>query len=62
VAEVLQKEPGVVVEVVNGGRGEFKVLVDGQVVARKGLLFKPSVEKVLAAVRGSGPAKAGSRG
>ena len=38
-------------EVVDGSRGELTVLVDGRSVAKKWLLFKPSVEKVLAAVR-----------
>ena len=57
-ADALRKEPGVEVELVDGDRGEFTVLVDGRVVARKGLLFKPSVEKVLAAVRQAGPAAA----
>jgi hypothetical protein len=47
----LEREPGVEVEVVDGDRGELTVLVDGRKVARKWLLFKPSVEKVLAAVR-----------
>jgi hypothetical protein len=41
---------------IDGNRGELTVLVDGRQVARKGLLFKPSVEKVLAAVRASTPA------
>ena len=36
-----------------GDRGELSVLVDDRVVAKKWLLFKPSVEKVLAAVRGA---------
>ena len=36
---------------VDGNRGELTVAVDGRVVARKGLFFKPSVRKVLAAVR-----------
>jgi hypothetical protein len=51
VAEALRKEPGVDVELVDGDHGELTVLVDGQVVARKWLLFKPSVEKVVQAVR-----------
>ncbi len=42
----------------DGKRGELTVLADGRVVARKWLLFKPSVEKVLAAVRQA----AGARG
>jgi hypothetical protein len=48
----LRNEPGVEVELVNGSRGELTVMVDDCVVARKWLIFKPSVEKVLAAVRG----------
>jgi hypothetical protein len=47
----LRQEPGLEVELVDGNRGELTVLVDGQVVAKKGLFFKPSVQKVLAAVR-----------
>jgi hypothetical protein len=58
VADALRKEPGVEVELANGRRGEFTVLVDGRVVARKGLIFKPSVEKVLKAVREATPAEA----
>jgi hypothetical protein len=50
VADALRKEPGVDVELVNGNRGEFKVLVDGRSVARKFLFFKPSVEKIVKAV------------
>jgi hypothetical protein len=50
-ADALRKEPGVEVEQVNGKRGELTILVDGRAVARKWFLFKPSVEKVLAAVR-----------
>ena len=58
----MKQEPGVEVELVDGGRGELTVMVDGRVVARKGLLFKPSVEKVLAAVREAGPTTAGTKG
>jgi hypothetical protein len=50
-AAALKQEPGVEVEVVNGNRGELKILVDGGVVAKKFLFFKPSVEKVVSAVR-----------
>src|SRR6516165_9242058 len=39
------------VELVDGKRGELSFLVDGRVVAKKGLFFKPSVPKVLQAVR-----------
>jgi hypothetical protein len=58
VADTLRKEPGIEVEVVDGNRGEFSVLVDGQVVAKKGLIFKPSVEQVLQAVREATPTEA----
>jgi hypothetical protein len=47
----LKREPGVEVERVDGSRGELTVLLDGRVIARKWLVFKPSVEKVLAALR-----------
>jgi hypothetical protein len=46
------------VELVDGNRGELTVLVEGRAVAKKWLLFRPSVEKVLAAVRASRPAAA----
>jgi hypothetical protein len=52
----LRKEPGLEVELVNGKSGQLTVLVGGQVVAKKKwLFFKPSVEKVLAAVRTAAP-------
>ena len=54
----MRQEPGVEVELVDGRRGELTVLVDGREVARKGLFFKPSVRKVLAAVRQADPAGA----
>ena len=55
-ADALREEPGVEVEVVDGDRGELTVAVDGRVVARKRfMLFKPSVEKVLRAVREATP-------
>ena len=57
-ATALKREPGVEGELVDGDRGELTVLVDGRVVARKGLVFKPSVRKVLAAVRDAAPARA----
>jgi hypothetical protein len=53
----LRKEPGVEVELVDGNRGEFTVLVDGRVVAEKGLIFKPSVEQVVKAVREAVPSE-----
>ena len=57
-ADALRKEPGLQVEVVDGKRGEFTVLVDGQVTARKRFFFNPSVEKVLNAVREITPVEA----
>ncbi len=56
----MRQEPGVEVEVVNGKRGELTVQADGRTVARKVLFFKPSVEKVLKAVREAGPDQAKS--
>jgi hypothetical protein len=57
-AAALRQEPGLEVELVDGSRGELTVLVDGREVARKGLFFKPSVQKVLDAVRQANPAGA----
>jgi hypothetical protein len=57
-AEALRQEPGVEVELVDGKPGELTVLVDGRPVAKRWLFFKPSVQKVLAAVRESAPAGA----
>ena len=52
----MRKEPGVEVHVVDGKRGELSVQVDGKTVAKNFLFFKPSVEKVLKAVRDAAPA------
>jgi hypothetical protein len=61
VADALREEPGVEVELVNGNRGELTVQVDGRTVAKRVLFFfKPSVEKVLKAVREAGPTEAKS--
>jgi hypothetical protein len=60
VAASLKNEPGDQVDVVDGARGEFAVLVDGHEVARKGEDLPP-VEDVLAAVRKAGQATAGAR-
>jgi hypothetical protein len=46
----LRKEPDVEVTLIDGDRGELTVLVDGQVVARKGESM-PSAEQVLAAFK-----------
>jgi hypothetical protein len=56
VAEALRQEPGVEVEMIDGNRGEFTVLVDGQTVAKKGWIFMPSPEKIRKAVRATVPA------
>ena len=58
-AEALKREPDVEVQLVDGKRGEFTVLVDGDVVAKKGLIFKPSVETVVNKVKEAAPAQAG---
>ena len=52
----LRKEPGVTVELVDGSRGEFTVLVDGRVVAQKGQTPEPSAENVRKALRETMPA------
>ena len=49
-AASLQQEPGLQVESVEGNRGEFTVLVDGQEVARKQGDNMPSAEQVRDAV------------
>jgi len=51
VAALLERELGVKAELVEGGLGEFTVLVGEQAVAKKGLIFFPPDKKVLAAVR-----------
>ena len=50
-AALLERELGVKAELVEGGLGEFTVLVGDKVAAKKGLLFFPPDKKVLAAVR-----------
>ena len=49
-AEALKREPGVEVQLADGGKGEFTVLVGGRQVARKGDSLPP-VEEVVAAVK-----------
>ena len=58
----MRQEPGVEVEASDGKLGELSVLVDGQVVARKWLFFKPSVQKVLRAVRETGQSTTPAKG
>ena len=55
----MRREPGVEVEVVDGNRGEFTVLVDGREVAHKGEQGLPSTEEVSTAVRNATAAGAG---
>jgi hypothetical protein len=50
VADALRKEPGLKVDMEDGNRGEFTVLVDGRVVAGKQGDDFPPVEEVVAAV------------
>jgi hypothetical protein len=50
-ARLKQAEPGLSIELVDGNVGELTVLLDDRVVAKKWLFFKPSVDKVLAAVK-----------
>jgi hypothetical protein len=50
VADALKQESGVEVQLVDGGKGEFTVLVDGRQVAEKGEGLPP-VEEVVAAVK-----------
>ena len=57
-AAAVKQEPGAEVELMNGERGELTVLVDGQEVAKKRFIFKPSVQKVVEAVRNAKPAEA----
>jgi hypothetical protein len=55
VAATLKQTPGLDVEVADGAKGEFTVLVDGREVARKGAEL-PSVEQVVTAVKKVAPA------
>lgn len=49
-AEKIKEKFGLDTELVEGGRGEFTVLVDGEPAAKKGWLLIPSDEKILAGV------------
>lgn len=50
-AAAILKELGVEAQITEGDRGEWRVLVDGREVARKGWILFPSDEKVVEAVR-----------
>ena len=54
----MKQTPGLNVEVVNGARGEFTVLVDGREVIRKGEGL-PAVEEVATAVTSTAAARPG---
>jgi hydroxyethylthiazole kinase-like sugar kinase family protein len=55
VADALRKEPGLSVDLIDGNRGEFTVLVDGRTVAGKKGDSLPNVEDVVAAVKQAAP-------
>ena len=50
-AELLKTELGMEAELQQGKPGEFTVLVNDEVIAKKGFLMLPSDQKVIAAVR-----------
>jgi hypothetical protein len=52
VADAIEKEVGVKPEMVYGNRGEFSIVVNGETVARKGLILFPTIKKVVEAVKG----------
>jgi hypothetical protein len=54
VAAALKKDRGYQVELIDGGKGEFNVSVDGREVIRKGESL-PEVEEVVGAVRNAVP-------
>ena len=49
-ADALKREPGVQVQLEDGGKGEFTVLIDGRPLPGSGDAM-PTPEQVLAAVR-----------
>ena len=50
-AELLKTELGIEAELQQGKPGEFTVLVNDEVIAKKGFLMLPSDQKVITAVR-----------
>ena len=52
-AALIKRDLGIQPKLVEGDRGEFSVLVNGQVVAKKGWVRFPADAKVLQAVRAS---------
>jgi hypothetical protein len=57
VAAALKQDPDLQVDLIDGAKGEFTVLVDGREVIRKGASL-PEVDDVLAAVRKAEPVRA----
>jgi hypothetical protein len=60
VAATLRDEPDLAVNVIDGSKGEFTVLVDGREVARKAGEALPTAGEVRAAVRNAAPAYTGA--
>jgi len=58
VAEILRKEPGFDVELIDGDHGEFTVSVDGRTVAKKTDRLPP-IDEVVAAVKKESHASVG---
>jgi hypothetical protein len=58
VAAASKKELGIDVELIDGAKGEFTVLVDGRPIVRKGESL-PAADEIVAAVRKEMPAHAG---
>ena len=50
-ADLIKNELGLGSELIIGYPGEFKVLVDGEVVVKRGFFSLPSEQKCLAAVK-----------
>jgi hypothetical protein len=51
VADLLKTELGIEAELQQGRPGEFTVLVNGEVIAKKGFLMLPSDQKIIDAVK-----------
>ena len=50
-ADLLKTELGIEAELQQGKPGEFTVLVNDEVIAKKGFLMLPSDQKIITAVR-----------
>jgi hypothetical protein len=51
VADLLKTELGIEVELQQGRPGEFTVLVNDEVIAKKGFLMLPSDQKIIDAIK-----------